>query len=127
MGLTIIGRFDEEFVQERMRWLQLWIDRLCQHPIIANSEVLQHFLTCTDIKVIILSVLFIKSIIHLCRMLIENNILFYFCQGSNMFYCTAVDIVIFSNCTRMKISIANPRKLHNYMCYLFNIKMVLWL
>ena len=47
----IQGRFEDDFVAERMRQLQLWIDRLCRHPVVHHSNVLHHFLTCTDDKV----------------------------------------------------------------------------
>ena len=46
-----IGRYEDEFIQERMRQLSMWIDRMCKHPIVAKSEVFNHFLTCTDEKV----------------------------------------------------------------------------
>ncbi|ESN98565.1 hypothetical protein HELRODRAFT_185844 [Helobdella robusta] len=46
----ISGRFEEDFVTQRLRQLQMWIDRMCQHPVIAKSEVFLHFLTCTDEK-----------------------------------------------------------------------------
>ena len=47
----VVGRFEEDFIQERMRQLQLWIDRLCKHPVIRRSDVFSHFLTCTEEKV----------------------------------------------------------------------------
>ena len=40
------GRYEEDFIQGRMQQLQLWIDRMCKHPVIARSEVFHHFLTC---------------------------------------------------------------------------------
>ena len=45
------GRYEDDFINERMRQLQFWIDRMCRHPTIAQSDCLQHFLTCTDDKV----------------------------------------------------------------------------
>lgn len=46
-----VGRFEESFVNERLQHLQVWIDRICQHPVVANSETFMHFLTCTNKKV----------------------------------------------------------------------------
>lgn len=37
-------------MSERMRQLQLWVDRMVRHPVISQSEVFNHFLTCTDEK-----------------------------------------------------------------------------
>jgi len=45
------GRFEEDFVNSRLKQLQLWIDRMCKHPVIAHSQVFVHFLSCTDEKV----------------------------------------------------------------------------
>ena len=46
------GRFEEDFVSSRLKQLQMWIDRMCKHPVIAHSEVFLHFLSCTDEKVL---------------------------------------------------------------------------
>ncbi|XP_050404479.1 sorting nexin lst-4 isoform X2 [Patella vulgata] len=46
----ISGRYEEDFIQERMRHLQQWLDRMVRHPVIAHSEVMLHFLTCTNEK-----------------------------------------------------------------------------
>jgi|SRR6218665_426404 len=46
-----IGRFEDDFINSRLRQLQLWIDRMCNHPVIAQSEVFVHFLSCTEDKV----------------------------------------------------------------------------
>ncbi|XP_064635989.1 sorting nexin-33-like [Lineus longissimus] len=46
----VTGRYEDEFISERMRLLQLWLNRMVRHPVIANSAVLLHFLTCTDEK-----------------------------------------------------------------------------
>jgi len=46
------GRFDEDFVSARLKQLQLWIDRMCKHPVISRSEVFLHFLSCTDDRVL---------------------------------------------------------------------------
>ncbi|XP_055996699.1 sorting nexin-33-like isoform X3 [Ostrea edulis] len=47
---AISGRYEDDFVSERMRQLQLWVDRIVRHPVISQSEVFNHFLTCTDEK-----------------------------------------------------------------------------
>uniref|UniRef100_A0A8C4NGP9 PX domain-containing protein n=1 Tax=Eptatretus burgeri TaxID=7764 RepID=A0A8C4NGP9_EPTBU len=47
----ITGRFEFEFIEQRCSRLQTWIARLSQHPVIAQSEVFQHFLHFTDEKV----------------------------------------------------------------------------
>ena len=49
--MYFVGRYEDDFVLERMRYLQLWMDRMVRHPVISQSEVLNHFLTCTDDKV----------------------------------------------------------------------------
>lgn len=46
----IQGRYEEEFIEHRMNQLQSFVDRVCRHPVLSQSEVLQHFLTCTDDK-----------------------------------------------------------------------------
>ena len=46
------GRFEDDFVSQRLRQLQAWVDRMCKHPVVAHSDVFQHFLTCTDDKVV---------------------------------------------------------------------------
>jgi len=45
------GRFEDDFVSARLKQLQMWIDRMCKHPVISHSEVFLHFLSCTDDKV----------------------------------------------------------------------------
>ena len=45
-----LGRYEEEFIEHRMNQLQSFVDRVCHHPILSQSEVWQHFLTCTDEK-----------------------------------------------------------------------------
>merc|ERR1719429_252474 len=46
----IQGRYEEEFIEHRMNQLQSFVDRVCRHPVLSQSEVFQHFLTCTDDK-----------------------------------------------------------------------------
>ncbi|XP_061423716.1 sorting nexin-9 isoform X1 [Lethenteron reissneri] len=44
------GRFEHEFIQLRKERLQAWLNRICRHPVISQSEVFQHFLRFTDEK-----------------------------------------------------------------------------
>ncbi|XP_077566905.1 sorting nexin-9b [Stigmatopora nigra] len=46
----VTGRFEEEFIKMRMERLQGWMSRMCRHPVVANSEVFQLFLTYKDEK-----------------------------------------------------------------------------
>jgi len=46
----IQGRYEEEFIEHRMNQLQSFVDRMCKHPVLSQSEVWTHFLTCTDEK-----------------------------------------------------------------------------
>ncbi|CAL1535965.1 unnamed protein product [Lymnaea stagnalis] len=47
---AVTGRYEEDFIQERMRALQGWVNRMVRHPVISRSDVFHHFLTCTDDK-----------------------------------------------------------------------------
>ncbi|XP_041366274.1 sorting nexin lst-4-like isoform X2 [Gigantopelta aegis] len=47
---AISGRYEDDFITERMQRLQLWINRMVQHPVVSQSSVFIHFLTCTDEK-----------------------------------------------------------------------------
>ncbi|KAF5403245.1 Sorting nexin-18 [Paragonimus heterotremus] len=47
---AITGRYDDDFVDERRKGLQQWLDRMCRHPVVSQCEVLRHFLSCTDEK-----------------------------------------------------------------------------
>lgn len=33
-----------------MRQLQLWVNRICLHPVVSQCKVWHHFLKCTDAK-----------------------------------------------------------------------------
>ncbi|KAM4675611.1 sorting nexin-33 [Discoglossus pictus] len=44
------GRFEEDFIQKRKRRLVLWMNHMTSHPILANYDGFQHFLTCQDEK-----------------------------------------------------------------------------
>jgi len=46
----IQGRYEEEFIEHRMNQLQSFVDRMCRHPVLSQSEVWSHFLSCTDEK-----------------------------------------------------------------------------
>ena len=45
------GRYEEDFINERMKQLQEWVTRITNHPVVSKSQVWRHFLTCTDEKV----------------------------------------------------------------------------
>ena len=40
----VFGRNEEECIGRRMKQLQSFVDRVCQHPVLAQSEVWGHFL-----------------------------------------------------------------------------------
>uniref|UniRef100_UPI003AAA2550 sorting nexin-9-like n=1 Tax=Centroberyx gerrardi TaxID=166262 RepID=UPI003AAA2550 len=44
----VTGRFEEEFIRMRMERLQAWMSRMCRHPVVAQSDVFQLFLTYRD-------------------------------------------------------------------------------
>ncbi|XP_064476417.1 sorting nexin lst-4-like [Ornithodoros turicata] len=46
----ISGRYAEEFIEHRMALLQLWVSRICRHPVLSQCSVWMHFLTCRDDK-----------------------------------------------------------------------------
>ncbi|KFD72712.1 hypothetical protein M514_01837 [Trichuris suis] len=46
----VAGRYEEEFVEHRMHLLQLWVTKICRHPVLSQCEAWMHFLTCTDEK-----------------------------------------------------------------------------
>lgn len=46
----IQGRYEEEFIEHRMNQLQSFVNRMCRHPVLGQSEVWAHFLACTDEK-----------------------------------------------------------------------------
>lgn len=45
-GKQIAGRFEQEFIEERRRQLELWLNRICSHPVLCASFAVQHFITC---------------------------------------------------------------------------------
>ncbi|KAI1301401.1 Sorting nexin lst-4 [Halotydeus destructor] len=46
----IAGRYQDDFIRHRLRQLQLWVDRICCHPVLSQSDVWMHFMSCTDEK-----------------------------------------------------------------------------
>ncbi|XP_069483368.1 sorting nexin-18 [Ambystoma mexicanum] len=44
------GRFEEDFISKRRRGLCWWMDHMTSHPVLAQCDAFQHFLTCTDEK-----------------------------------------------------------------------------
>jgi len=47
---AITGKFQEEFIEQRREKLEQWLNRIGRHPVIANSQVTNHFLQCRDEK-----------------------------------------------------------------------------
>jgi hypothetical protein len=48
--LIYSGRFEQEFVEERRRLLELWLNRICRHPVLCASFAVQHFITCEPVE-----------------------------------------------------------------------------
>ncbi|KAF5302239.1 hypothetical protein FQA39_LY10278 [Lamprigera yunnana] len=46
----ISGRYEEQFIEHRRVQLQEFVNWVCRHPVLSQSEVWRHFLTCTDDK-----------------------------------------------------------------------------
>uniref|UniRef100_A0AC34FCD6 PX domain-containing protein n=1 Tax=Panagrolaimus sp. ES5 TaxID=591445 RepID=A0AC34FCD6_9BILA len=46
----VSGRYEEDLIEHRKCILQLWVDKICRHPVLSQSEVWQHFITTTDEK-----------------------------------------------------------------------------
>ncbi|XP_078676058.1 sorting nexin-33-like [Branchiostoma floridae x Branchiostoma belcheri] len=44
----VTGRYEADFVEGRRQQLQLWVDRMSRHPVVAQSEVFQFFLQSSD-------------------------------------------------------------------------------
>jgi hypothetical protein len=42
----VLGRFEQEFIEERRRLLELWLNRICRHPVLCASFPVQHFTMC---------------------------------------------------------------------------------
>ncbi|RWS01786.1 sorting nexin-33-like protein, partial [Dinothrombium tinctorium] len=43
----ISGRYQQEFIHHRMVQLQLWVNRICRHPVLSQCDAWMHFITCT--------------------------------------------------------------------------------
>ncbi|CAJ0931039.1 unnamed protein product, partial [Mesorhabditis belari] len=46
----VAGRYEEDLIDHRKHILQLYVNKICRHPVISRSEVWLHFMTCTDEK-----------------------------------------------------------------------------
>jgi len=44
----VVGRFEEELIENRRIELQSFTDRICRHPVLGQSAVWKHFITETD-------------------------------------------------------------------------------
>uniref|UniRef100_A0A8C5K7Y0 Sorting nexin n=1 Tax=Jaculus jaculus TaxID=51337 RepID=A0A8C5K7Y0_JACJA len=40
------GRFEEDFISKRRKGLVWWMNHMASHPVLAQCDVFQHFLTC---------------------------------------------------------------------------------
>uniref|UniRef100_A0A0N4ZBY5 Sorting nexin n=1 Tax=Parastrongyloides trichosuri TaxID=131310 RepID=A0A0N4ZBY5_PARTI len=46
----VSGRYEEDLIEHRKNILQLWVNKICAHPILSNSDVWNHFIYCNDEK-----------------------------------------------------------------------------
>ncbi|UMM26883.1 hypothetical protein L5515_010403 [Caenorhabditis briggsae] len=46
----VAGRYEEDLIDHRKHILQLWVNKICRHPVLSQSEVWLHFISCTDEK-----------------------------------------------------------------------------
>ncbi|EJW88332.1 hypothetical protein WUBG_00751 [Wuchereria bancrofti] len=46
----VAGRYEEDFIEHRKSILQIWVNKVCRHPVLSKSDVWIHFVTCTDEK-----------------------------------------------------------------------------
>ncbi|CAD6194614.1 unnamed protein product [Caenorhabditis auriculariae] len=44
----VAGRYEEDLIDHRKHILQLWVNKICRHPVLSQSEVWLHFISCTD-------------------------------------------------------------------------------
>uniref|UniRef100_A0A915NZG3 PX domain-containing protein n=1 Tax=Meloidogyne floridensis TaxID=298350 RepID=A0A915NZG3_9BILA len=44
----VSGRYEEDLIEHRRSVLQLWVNKICRHPVLSQSEVWKHFMSCTD-------------------------------------------------------------------------------
>jgi sorting nexin-9/18/33 len=47
---SFLGRFEQDFIEERRRQLELWLNRICHHPVLCASYPVQHFIKCEPIE-----------------------------------------------------------------------------
>ena len=48
VSFSFAGRFGDEFIEKRKEKLQMWMNRICLHPVLSQSTVFRHFITCAD-------------------------------------------------------------------------------
>lgn len=48
MFCSNLGRYEEDLIEHRKNILQLWVNKICRHPVLSQSDVWRHFITCTD-------------------------------------------------------------------------------
>ncbi|CAB3409646.1 unnamed protein product [Caenorhabditis bovis] len=46
----VAGRYEEDLIDHRKHILQLWVNKICRHPVLSQSEVWLHFISATDEK-----------------------------------------------------------------------------
>ncbi|CAI4228368.1 unnamed protein product [Auanema sp. JU1783] len=46
----VSGRYEEDLIDHRKHILQIWVNKICRHPVLSQSEVWLHFISCTDEK-----------------------------------------------------------------------------
>uniref|UniRef100_A0A8R1DUT1 Sorting nexin n=2 Tax=Caenorhabditis japonica TaxID=281687 RepID=A0A8R1DUT1_CAEJA len=46
----VAGRYEEDLIDHRKHILQLWVNKICRHPVLSQSEVWLHFISSTDEK-----------------------------------------------------------------------------
>uniref|UniRef100_A0A915DC50 Sorting nexin n=1 Tax=Ditylenchus dipsaci TaxID=166011 RepID=A0A915DC50_9BILA len=44
----VSGRYEEDLIEHRKSILQVWVNKICRHPVLSQSNVWKHFMTCTD-------------------------------------------------------------------------------
>ncbi|KAI6175385.1 Sorting nexin-33 [Aphelenchoides bicaudatus] len=46
----VAGRYEEDLIEHRKCILQLWVNKICRHPVLSQCDVWRHFMSCTDEK-----------------------------------------------------------------------------
>ncbi|CAJ0579693.1 unnamed protein product, partial [Mesorhabditis spiculigera] len=46
----VSGLYEEDLIDHRKHILQLYVNKICRHPVISRAEVWLHFMSCTDEK-----------------------------------------------------------------------------